>query len=310
MANILFLAPEYFGYNTLLKDEMESQGHSVDFLPDTRENLYSLILKRLNLYNNKDFHQEIKRYFSLHKYDIFFVIGGRRLSIELLNYLRSEYKSVKFVMYQWDSIKNFDYRSILSSFDSVKTFDSIDSKILNIDYYPLFYKKNDVYVDTTFDFLFVGIWHSDRIEILNNIYNVATKKGMTCDFKVYYPYYMYFYLVYIKRLKIKSQFFIHKPIPLRVTQNLYRQARCIVDIAHPQQSGLTMRTIETLGNRKKLLTTNTNIVNEKFYDPSQIQVLDRDIDNLELNFIYNKYVESEDIISLEITNWVKNLLND
>ena len=41
--------------------------------------------------------------------------------------------------------------------------------------------------------------------------------------------------------------------------SLYKESEVILDINHPGQNGLTMRTFEALGAGKKLITTNTEI---------------------------------------------------
>ena len=44
---------------------------------------------------------------------------------------------------------------------------------------------------------------------------------------------------------------------------------------HPKQTGLTMRTIETLGAKKKLITTNPHVKEYDFYRPENILIVDR-----------------------------------
>ena len=56
---------------------------------------------------------------------------------------------------------------------------------------------------------------------------------------------------------------------------LFSQSSVVLDIHHPMQSGLTMRTIECIGAEKKILTTNLDIVNYDFYNPRNILVIDR-----------------------------------
>lgn len=309
MSRILFIAPRYFNYHSTLMNEMTRQGHVVDFLPDTEDTFCTLLLKRLSISNDNSFHERIRQSFVNNSYDIFLVIGGRRLTPTLIKELKTHYKSVKFIMYQWDSLNNFDFRGIAKYFDSVRTFDSLDASLNNWGYLPLFYTKNPETPNSKIDLLFIGIWHSDRIEILNKVHDSAIKNGLVCDFRVFYPYYMYLYLLYVKKLRIKSRFFIHNSVPLAEVQKLYSQSRCIIDISHPQQSGLTMRAIEALGNGKKLLTTNRSIVGENFYNKNQIQVFDRDKWELDLGFINNNFENSELISDLEICNWVKNLID-
>ena len=78
------------------------------------------------------------------------------------------------------------------------------------------------------------------------------------------------------------------------------------------QSGLTSRTLESLGSKRKLITTNGNIVDYDFYNKQNIYILDRDSPMLNTEFfstdlyqldyaVYSKY-------SLE--SWLINLFSN
>ena len=59
-------------------------------------------------------------------------------------------------------------------------------------------------------------------------------------------------------------------------RRIYDTSRCILDVEHVSQRGLTIRTIEMIGMGKKLITTNTGSTQYDFYNPSNICVIDRD----------------------------------
>ena len=46
-----------------------------------------------------------------------------------------------------------------------------------------------------------------------------------------------------------------------------KDCHAVLDIEHPKQVGLTMRTFEVLASGRKLITTNRSIINHEFYDP-------------------------------------------
>ena len=62
---------------------------------------------------------------------------------------------------------------------------------------------------------------------------------------------------------------------------LYNQSKVILDINHPGQKGLTMRTFEAIGAGKKLITTNSEIKKYPFYNKTNFLVIDRK--NIRLN---------------------------
>lgn len=310
-SRIILIAPVYFNYHKLIMKSLEEKGHTVDFLEDKNSGLFYTISTKskvlLKRYKEK-YKKEVLACLDKGKYDCMIVIGGKTPGSDFWKYVNETY-SFKKVLYQWDSVKNFDYYSMIPSFDVVKTFDSQDALQLNIPYLPLFYKqavKGEVIEDL--DFLFIGIWHSDRIDILNKIADYANANNLKYYFQVYHPWYSYLYMVHIKKSLSPSAFFTTKPVPLEETIKYYQRARCIIDINHPWQSGLTMRTIETIGKGKKLVTTNSYITSEPFYNPKMIQVIDRKEVKLEAGF-FNFFEEYKDIERLEISNWVSELLS-
>lgn len=307
---ILLIAPIYFNYHNLIVSALEKKEYLVDFIADKNTGVLYTLSKKSNFLLKKykeSYKREIISKLNETSYDLLVVIGGKTLDVDFWKLINQNY-SFKKVLYQWDSYKNFDYRGMISYFDVVKTFDSLDATQLNISYLPLFYKfeeKKEVLEDL--DLVFIGIWHSDRLDILNEISEYAKKNNLKYCFKIYYPYYMYVYLVYIKKIISHSDFFTFKPIPLNETIEFYNRAKCIVDINHPGQSGLTMRTIETIGKRKKLITTNVYIKSEEFYDPKMIQIIDRKNIKIDSDFFEQK-ADYKNIEKLEISTWVEELL--
>jgi hypothetical protein len=311
MSNILLIAPNYYNYHKLIQEALISNGNTVDFIADKNSGIEYIIASKssflLNIYRRK-YKKEILNILNNYSYDYLIVIGGKTLDYDLWKEILEPF-NFKKILYQWDSLNNFNYQSLIPLFDKVITFDRKDSKLLNIPYLPLFFKKEDDFTLEDIDILFVGIWHSDRLRILNKVYKDAKNRGLKCYFKLYYPLIPYLYLRFIKKLDLKSDFFIFKSIPLEETQMLYKRSKCILDIAHPKQSGLTMRTIETIGNGKKLITTNRYIKEEDFYNNSVINIIERDDIFIDKNlFKNNEY--SVNIDHLEINNWVKNFIDE
>ena len=89
-------------------------------------------------------------------------------------------------------------------------------------------------------------------------------------------------------------------------------SKVILDIQHPAQTGLTMRTIEMIGLKKKIITTNQDIVHYDFYRPENIQVIDRKNAIIDKTFFDKEYVEISRSIyeKYSIRNWVLEILGD
>ena len=88
------------------------------------------------------------------------------------------------------------------------------------------------------------------------------------------------------------------------------RSKVILDIEHPKQVGLTMRTIEMIGMNKKIITTNKDIVNYDFYDPENILVISRQNPMIPSSFFENDYkpVKKEVYDKYDIENWINDVL--
>ncbi|MEM6687370.1 MAG: hypothetical protein AAF617_16440 [Bacteroidota bacterium] len=94
---------------------------------------------------------------------------------------------------------------------------------------------------------------------------------------------------------------------IQEVSNLIQKAKIIVEIQRTEQVGLSFRIFEALGHRKKLITTNKDIVNYDFYHPQNILVVDENTIEIPADFVTSEYVEIDDEIlsKYKIENWVK-----
>lgn len=89
----------------------------------------------------------------------------------------------------------------------------------------------------------------------------------------------------------KKRDFSFTPLKKNDILNIIEKSNCVLDIERPVQRGLTMRTIEIMGAKKKLITTNKDIVNYDFFNRNNILVIDRNNPEIELSFIRGNYHE-------------------
>lgn len=311
---ILFIAPKYFGYYKLIQKELEKMDYHVDFIPDANNNFLYIIIKRnhllLSLYK-KLYCGLINSYIRNNSYEYIIVIGGKLLLYNEWEKILANANSTTKILYQWDSMKNFNYSSFIPLFDRTLTFDRGDVDNNNrLEYLPLFYSESgycDNKIERDIDLLFIGIWHSDRLQIIDKMYKIAQQHNKKVFFKVYYPFLSWLWIRLKKGKSMNSKFLIFKKIPLKEVNSLYLRSKCILDIANPNQTGITMRTIECVGANKKLLTTNTQIKKEAFYTEKNIKVFDRNNPKVDFQFIEESY-EYPNREKYHVSEWVKNLL--
>ena len=286
---VLFFYLPTFNYENEIRLAMEREGATVDaFNERPTNNVFARILIRLNrnligVYIRKYYDEIIEKTKNV-KYDFIFFIKGESISPSIVQKLRETHPESKLIIYHWDSIaNNHNAKSLLCSFDKVLTFDKHDSEAMDLNFLPLFYipqyaaiaKKKVV---PKYDMMFAGTTHSERYEFVNRIANQIKRQGGSCFTWFYFPSKVNFYKLKIDNPRFRSariENFNFKPMPREKLLELYAESRIQIDMQHPKQTGLTMRTIETLGAKKKLITTNPNVKGYDFYRPENVLIVDR-----------------------------------
>ena len=281
--NILLLYARFFGYDQKVKETLESLGAHVDLF-DARANInaFEKALKKITrcfyVKKQRRFHRLIANKMKGTRID--YIFSNEYLDSFVLDFYKKQFPMAKFVLYMDDSVANFHgIESTFSQYDRILTFDRLDSKQYGLIFRPLFYC--DCFncfenTKTEYDVSFVGTCHSDRVVILD-----AFKKKysfLKTFFYCYMPskFVFRYYKLKDKAFKNKSKKdFQYKSLSLENTAQVMKASKAILDIHHPKQSGLTMRSIEAFGCHKKLITTNKDIINYDFYNPDDICIIDR-----------------------------------
>lgn len=292
---VLFIAPRFFGYEKEIQGELEAAGCIVDWhddRPSSTSLMKAMIRFRPELVKKiiNDYFEGIIKQAAAVAYDVVFVIKGEALPVEKIQALKQILPKARFLYYTWDSLKNFkNSHEKLPYFDKVYSFDRFDS-IDNADirHLPLFYTRayealgesNQSKEKLDIDLLFLGSIHSDRYLVVRKIWIAA--KGLVPEIRLFTHFFYQSKWVFAVRKIMDRQF---RSIPWRDvkwnslnTQNtleLIGRSKILIDIHHPGQTGLTMRTIECLGARRKLITTNSDVKIYDFYNPDNILVVDR-----------------------------------
>lgn len=324
---ILFFAPKFFNYEIEIKKKLEQLGAQVDFYDERMNpsNLDKVIIRlKKDLLTKKieSYYNDIIDGSKNKKYDYVFFLSPETITRELLQKLRRNQKNAKYIIYMYDSIKNKkNAREILNEFDSHFSFDKNDCEIDNrFKFRPLFYldeysKLTEKSYNKKYDISFIGTVHSDRYGVIKSIKEQAISNGMNVNFFMYFPSKVMYLAKKIfdksyKNTEIKD--FSFESISKDKVLDIISNSKVILDIQHPKQVGLTMRTIEMLGMKKKLITTNKNIKNYDFYSSNNIKIIDRNNPILDLDFIKNDYIEiNADIYKkYSIGSWLEEIFSE
>ena len=109
--------------------------------------------------------------------------------------------------------------------------------------------------------------------------------------------------------KCRMKDFHFKMLSAEETSGYMERARVSLDVEGPGQTGLTMRTIEVLGAKRKLITTNKTIKQYNFYDERNILIVDRNNPKIDLEFIREPFSEIDTVIyeQYSLEAWIDEL---
>lgn len=326
--NLLLIMPNFFEYPQIIKEELEGMGYNVDFFDDRPStNVWVKAAIRVNPNSIKFY---IRKYFeqvmttvSSKKYDVVFLISGQSLSFneDMIGHIKKTQPGAKFILYQWDSLRNFQHiKSVQKYFDKCFSFDKRDCvENSNLNFLPLFYCKRYEEIGKQlkntykYDFCFVGTAHPKKYKFISM---------MSEQLKSVYPnQFIYFFfpspiVFFYRKLKDKElrkahyKEFHYTPIKGDEMDKLFVESKCILDSPQDGQLGLTIRVLEALGAKKKLITTNADVKNYDFYRMENIYIYDGGID-LENTFFKSPYKEiGKDIYKkYSLKSWIETILN-
>ena len=107
---------------------------------------------------------------------------------------------------------------------------------------------------------------------------------------------------------IDDSMILHENISYEDVVNLIKHSKCIVDIVKSGQEGLTLRVMESIFYKKKLITNNIEILNYDLYLKDNIFIVGIDKWERLEEFINSKYVELKKEILEKYTyeKWLNN----
>ncbi|ACU92520.1 conserved hypothetical protein [Capnocytophaga ochracea DSM 7271] len=314
---LLFIAPDYYGFNeVVLKGLKEYSDCDVSYIVSNfkyqyknwGERIYNFFLKTLLGRNLKEKKKDeyIKEFIKFinesNDYDILLINAPYLLTN---NQIEIALKKTKLsVVIFWDSIEKIPMqKKYLEDFDIIYSFEPDDCVKYHLKKITNFYfaeSNNDS--NNLYDVCYLATY-DERIKVAERIFKYFDEHNISVKGKMFAR----------RRQRLpKSIERIKEIIPFSKSYKYYLDSKIILDIAHPHQKGLSFRPYEAIGLRKKLITTNKDIVNYDFYNPNNIFVIE-DIDNITIPLEFFKTDYQEIDIKLRekyhIKNWIHNIIN-
>ncbi|WP_133522261.1 MULTISPECIES: hypothetical protein [unclassified Buttiauxella] len=170
--------------------------------------------------------------------------------------------------------ENQDYiETVKPIFDVIFSFDPQDSKTYGLTYIKQFVPFTWQQIQSANraphpignSCFYVGGYQTERVDLINKITPLLLKENCKTDFYLMDKYHHDSnYPANCKNMKLSYQENIEK----------LNQSRFVLEINKPDQTGLTLRSVEALVFNKKLITNNSAIKEQEFYHPSRVFIFD------------------------------------
>lgn len=255
--------------------------------------IFKKIFLKLELFNKSWYNSWIN---NISDYSTIIVFATQDYTF--IQWIKANYPSVKIIMWYWNPAFRMGIpRKDLYSLADIWSFDRDDCEKYDMRFNSTFYFSNILLPKKKilYDILFLGIDKGRRVD-LRLQEEVFNKKGVST----------YFHIVPDKGEYDKYK---ERSISYKDYLELVASSKAILDIKPLNQEGLTLRPMEALFFKKKLVTTDSTIVNESFYNSRNIFVLGIDSIELLTEFLNTPYldVENEVLEYYDFCNWLKRL---
>lgn len=306
---ITIISPFSFGYINALVEELQSYPSvEVSFIqldkfkleysgvPQRVKNFFSKTLLCRNI-KQKYLEDQIKKeILSCPPSNYILVIRPDKLKGETLLFLKEHTKQL--ISYYFDAIVNIPkMKERLPYFDKVYSYEKEDvekydlgfiTNFIPVDHYIKNKENNIVFNISSYDERFPVIEAVARqLNEQNHPYNILIRQR--------------------KGLKSKYVKMLRDYLPLSETKKMIEQAGILLDIQKCDQKGLSFRVFEALGAGKKLITTNSAVVDYDFFNPDNICVINKKKPVISKEFLNKPYVDIPESIVAKYRRraWIK-----
>lgn len=344
--NVLLIMPNFYSLKSEIESELIKQGAHVTYIESRvykedfwlYKTLMSFIYFIINpLYKVNATRKALNQIKSCN-YDYLFAVGVYGFSDKLISTIRKNNSNIKTIYYHWDAFVTWDNSKYIDKFDVNYTFDIVDynnHKCRDMKYLPLFYieSNDDIHYDKLYDISSIGtigMMYKDRISLVGKIIEISQNRYKTFfwfyvselnssffkrrNFKnrvknlLNYALNKTFRTFIIRMKNCDNKFMFDKKISAEECKVIEASSKAILDV-NIDNAGCAYRIISALSRRIKVITTNKYIVNEAFYSPNNICIIDRENPIIDEYFL-NSNFEDVDITQLRIDNWLRSIFSD
>ena len=235
------------------------------------------------------------------------IIFDPHVRIQFLKWLVMNNPDKRIILWFWNTIKEIGKNIPLDKIpESIElwSYSIYDCEKYGLKYNTTFYPyeiRVHQDVEEKYDVCFVGK-DKGRLEKILEIKEALEKRGLKTYFHIS-PTHQY-------ELRKKS---VYKPkIAYSDVDNIISKSRCILDCEVDSFAGPTIRPLEAIYRRKKLISNNQSLRNEDYYNSSNIFIYGKDDIDKIIEFIEKPYEEYDKSIlkKYSMREWVKRFFKE
>lgn len=289
---ITLIYPFAYGYIDFVVKELQSHSHVIvtDIKTDSIKYKYPNLGVKIWNGITKLFGKNIKKEFFnkqvvqqiKEKQDIIFIIRPDLVDVSLLKELKNN--TDNFIAYYYDSCKKYPQQlEIAHFFDEIYSYEKEDIEEHNfIETTNFIYDEKIASNEVKYDVFNISSYDS-RINEIDHISKVLFAAGLK----------IHFILFWFEKLSYPHLISTTKYLSLEETKKNISESKAMIDIQRLDQKGLSFRTFESLGYRKKLITTNSMVKNYDFYHPNNMLIINSEDINTHkiIEFLELPYIE-------------------
>ncbi|MFV0201296.1 hypothetical protein OBJ99_10665 [Empedobacter falsenii] len=281
------------------------------FRPTVIEKLKNLWYKKIDNRYDYYFHLKLKKIKSHNDYrlqlqkdfDYGLLIRADKYDNETLSIIRKKTKYL--VGYQWDGMNRYpDIYKKITFFDKFYCFNPIDCKD-KIEFATNFYFDYSTHPlnKEIFDVIYIGFFTAKRYDILLKISEHLPNKRLYLNLKTQNKQ-------EAEQMTSSSINAIDNTFSYNEMMVKNTQSKALLDLKAEEHDGLSFRFFEAIQLNKKIITTNSAVINYDFYHPNNIFILTNDNLNQLIHFIELPYTRpsNEIIKKYSFSNWFNNLI--
>lgn len=233
-------------------------------------------------------------------YNTIIVFDSRKNYKIVCHTLEEKYANLRLIFYAWNPLSySSDYKELSDRWEKY-SFSKKDSRNSGFKYAGPFYFPSLVLSTTKIKY--EGVFIGQNKGRINEIYSIAKLfdiNGFNAMIKI----------VDNRRALFSTKYTWYMPYS-KICEYI-SSSICIIDIVQSNQEGMTLRVMESLFFKKKLVTNNSNIKTYDFYNSNNIFIYGVDNVNEFSEFIKSPYQKLDDNIlgKYSFDGWLKRIIN-